>query len=62
MLTIFNRKPKFDSTLYDVELKIENQQKQLDELRVLVLQLSKEINSLIIEVNYLSNNKYGKGL
>jgi hypothetical protein len=61
MLTIFNRKPKFNSTLYDIELKIENQQKQIDELRALLLQLSKDIHSLQIEVSYLSNNKY-KGL
>ena len=56
------RKEKFDSNLYDLELKLEAQQKQIDELRQLVLALSKEINSLTIEVNYLSNNKYGKGL
>ena len=55
------RKEKFNSTLYDMELKIEAQQKQISELRELVLQLSKDINSLQIEVNYLSNNKY-KGL
>lgn len=62
MLTIFNRKPKFNSTLYDIELKIETQQKQIDELRQLVLQLSKDINSLTIELNYLSNQKYGKSI
>ena len=56
------RKDKFNSTLYDLELKIEAQQKQIDELRELVLQLSKDINSLTIEVNYLTNEKYGKGL
>jgi len=55
------RKDKFNSSLYDMELKIEAQQKQIAELRELVLQLSKDINSLQIEVNYLSNNKY-KGL
>jgi hypothetical protein len=44
-----------------MELKIEAQQRQIDELRELVLQLSKDINSLTIEVNYLTNNKY-KGL
>ena len=55
------RKEKFNSTLYDLELKVEAQQKQINELRELVLQLSKDINSLTIEVNYLSNNKY-KGL
>jgi hypothetical protein len=45
-----------------MELKLEAQQKQITELRELVLQLSKDINSLTIEVNYLSNEKYGKGL
>ena len=55
------RKEKFNSTLYDLELKLEAQQKQINELRELVLQLSKDINSLTIEVNYLTNNKY-KGL
>ncbi len=55
------RKEKFNSSLYDLELKVEAQQKQIAELRELVLQLSKDINSLQLEVNYLSNNKY-KGL
>jgi uncharacterized coiled-coil protein SlyX len=45
-----------------VELKVEAQQKQIDELRGLVLELSKQINSLQIEIDYLSNNRYGKGL
>ena len=61
MMYLF-RKDKFNSTLYDLELKIEAQQKQIDELRELVLQLSKDINSLTIEVNYLTNEKYGKGI
>lgn len=52
------RKEKFNSSLYDLELKVEAQQKQINELRELVLQLSKDINSLQIEVSYLSNNKY----
>ena len=56
------RREKFNSTLYDLELKVEAQQKQINELRELVLQLSKEINSLTIELNYLSNEKYGKGI
>ena len=55
------RREKFNSTLYDIELKIEAQQKQINELRELVLQLSKDIHSLQLEVSYLSNNKY-KGL
>ena len=56
------RKDKFDYNLYDLQLKVEAQQKQIDELRELVLQLSKDINSLTIEVNYLSNQKYGKSI
>ena len=56
------RKEKFNSSLYDLELKIEAQQKQIDELRELVLQLSKDINSLTIELNYLTNEKYGKSI
>ena len=55
------RKEKFNSTLYDMELKLEAQQTQINELRELVLQLSKDIHSLQLEVSYLSNNKY-KGL
>jgi archaellum component FlaC len=61
MMHLF-RKEKFDYNLYDLQLKVEAQQKQIDELRNLVLQLSKEINSLTIEVNYLSNQKYGKSI
>lgn len=52
------RKEKFNSSLYDLELKVEAQQKQISELRELVLQLSKDIHSLQLEVSYLSNNKY----
>jgi len=56
------RKDKFDSNLYDLELIVEAQGKQIIELRELVLELSKQINSLQIEINYLSNNKYGKSI
>ena len=56
------RKEKFNTNLYDLELKVEAQSKQISELRELVLELSKQINSLQIEIDYLSNNKYGKGL
>ena len=56
------QKEKFNSTLYDLELKVEAQQKQINELRELVLQLSKDINSLTIELNYLTNEKYGKSI
>ena len=61
MMHLF-RKEKFNSTLYDLELKLEAQQKQIAELRELVLELSKQINSLQIELDYLANNKYGKGI
>jgi archaellum component FlaC len=61
MMHLF-RKDKFDYNLYDLQLKVEAQQKQINELRELVLQLSKDINSLTIEVNYLSNEKYGKSI
>ena len=61
MMHLF-RKEKFNSTLYDMELKLEAQSKQISELRELVLELSKQINSLQIELDYLANNKYGKGI
>jgi uncharacterized coiled-coil protein SlyX len=61
MMHLFRRE-KFNSTLYDLELKVEAQQRQINELRELVLQLSKDINSLTIEVNYLTNEKYGKSI
>jgi len=62
MFKLFKRKEKFDSNLYNLMLKMENYQKQLDELRELVLILSKEVNHLQTEINYLSNERYGKGL
>ena len=61
MMHLF-QKEKFNSNIYDLELKLEAQQKQISELRELVLQLSKDINSLTIELNYLSNEKYGKSI
>ena len=61
MFNIFKRK-KFNSTLYDLELKLENQQGQINELRTMILQLSREVNSLTIEINYLSEKKYGKSI
>jgi uncharacterized coiled-coil protein SlyX len=61
MMYLF-RKEKFNYNLYDLELKVEAQQHQIDELRQLVLELSKQINSLQIEIDYLANKKYGKGL
>lgn len=62
MFKLFKRKDKFDSNLYNLMLKMENHQRQIDELRELVLILSKEINELRTEINYLSNKKYGNGL
>jgi len=62
MINIFQRKNKFNSTLYDLELKMEHQQKQIDEIRTLVLEISKQLNTIEIELNYLSNTKYGKGI
>ena len=56
------RKEKFNCNLYDMELKVDNLQKQIDELRTLVLELSKQINILQIELDYLSQNKYGKSI
>ena len=56
------RKEKFNSNLYDLELKIEHQQRQIDDLRKMVLELSSQINSLTIEINYLTNQKYGKSI
>lgn len=61
MFNIFKRN-KFNSTLYDIELKLEQQQNQIDDLRKMVLELSSQINSLTIEVNHLINNKYGKSI
>ena len=56
------RKDKFNSTLYDLELKLANQQGQLDELREMILQISREVNTIRIELDYLVNNKYGKSI
>jgi hypothetical protein len=61
MMHLF-RKEKFDYNLYDLQLKVEAQQHQIDELRQLVLELSKQINSLQIEIDYLANKKYGKSI
>jgi uncharacterized coiled-coil protein SlyX len=61
MMHLF-RKDKFNVNLYDLELKVEAQGKEISELRELVLELSKQINSLQIEIDYLANNKYGKSI
>lgn len=62
MFNLFKRKQHIDSSIFDLVLKLEHQQKQMDELRVMVLELSKQINTLQIEINYLSDSKYGKGI
>jgi uncharacterized coiled-coil protein SlyX len=56
------RKQQIDSSIFDLVLKLEHQQKQMDEIRAMILELSKQVNSLQIEINYLSNSKYGKSL
>lgn len=61
-LTLFRKKDDVYYRLLDIELKLEHQQKQTDELREVILTLSKQLNSIQIELNYLSNAKYGKGL
>jgi uncharacterized coiled-coil protein SlyX len=61
MFNIFKRK-KFNSTLYDLELKFENQQGQINELREMILQISRQVNSIQIELDYIVNNKYGKSI
>jgi uncharacterized coiled-coil protein SlyX len=61
MMHLF-RKEKFNSNLYDLEMKVANQQEQLNELRQMILQISREVNTIRIEVDYLVNNKYGKSI
>jgi len=56
MMHLF-RKEKFDSNLYDLELRVEAQQRQIDELRTLVLELSKQINILQKEIDYLRHRR-----
>jgi polyhydroxyalkanoate synthesis regulator phasin len=62
MFNLFKRKRKIDSSIFDLVLKMEHQQRQMDELRSMVLELSKQVHTLQIEIDYLSQSKYGKGL
>jgi len=62
MFNIFKRKKQIDSSIFHLVLKLEHQQKQMDELRSIVLELSKQVNTLQREIDYLSNTKYGKSL
>ena len=63
MIHLF-RKEKFDYNLYDLQLKVEAQGKLIEDLRTMILQISKEVNTLRIEIDYLTNerNKYGKSI
>jgi uncharacterized coiled-coil protein SlyX len=61
MFNIFKRK-KFNSTLYDLELKMANQQEQINELRTMILQISRDVNSIQLELNYIMEKKYGKSI
>ena len=36
--------------------------RKIDDLRKMILELSSQINSIQLELNYLSNNRYGKGI
>jgi uncharacterized coiled-coil protein SlyX len=62
MFGLFKSKKQMSSKLFDLELKLEHSQKQIDELRELVIDLHKEINSLTLQINHLSESKWGKGL
>ena len=55
------RKEKFNSTLYDLEMRVANQQEQLNELRQMILQISREVNTIRIELDYIANEKYKYG-
>jgi transcriptional regulator of acetoin/glycerol metabolism len=60
MFNPFKKKDDLYYRLLDFELKLEHLQKQTDELRDIVLTLSKDIRTLQIEIDYLSNSKYGE--
>jgi len=60
MLKLF-KKFNCDKKILQLELSMEHQQKQIDELRELLLSLSAQINRLETELNY-QIDKYGKGL
>ena len=62
ILNFFKQKDDIYYRFLDIELKLEHQQRQIDELREMLLTLSRDINSIQIELNYISNSKYGKGI
>lgn len=61
--TMFKLFKRFDcgKKILQLELNIEHQQKQIDELRELLLSLSAQINKLETELNY-QIDRHGKGL
>ena len=61
MFTLFKKSNCDKNKLLQIELSLEHQQKQIDELRELLLALSSQINSLQTELNY-QIDRYGKGL
>jgi cell division protein FtsB len=48
--------------ILQLELTIEHQQKQLNELRTIVLTLSSQIDKLQTQIEELNKTKYGKSL
>lgn len=48
--------------ILQLELTIENQQRQMDELRTIVLTLSTQIELLQKEIHNLNENRYGKSI
>lgn len=60
MFKIF-KKFDCDKRILQLELQIEHQQKQMDELRNLVLALSTSLNEVQTQLNY-HIDKFGKGI
>ena len=44
MMHLFRKEP-FNTSLYDLELKVQAQQNQIDDLRKMILELSSQINT-----------------
>lgn len=61
MFKIFKKVDCDKDKLLQIELSLEHQQRQIDELRELLLALSSQINSIQTELNY-QIDKIGKGL
>lgn len=60
MFKIF-KKFNCDKRLLQLELDMEHQQKQIDELRNLLLALSSTLNEVQTQLNWI-NDKHGKGI